>query len=72
MSHEEAEEDQVTQHYLTRVEKVLPDQGGDIKDGEWQNTLVARYLAGDEQAFALIADTYGGLLLRLAWLLPNQ
>ena len=42
------------------------------RDGVWQAHLVARCLAGDEQAFATIADHYGGLLLRTAYLLVRD
>lgn len=44
----------------------------DSTDGEWQAEVVARCLMGDEQAFALIAETYGGLLLRTAYLLVRD
>jgi RNA polymerase sigma-70 factor (ECF subfamily) len=39
---------------------------------EFQVTLIARCLAGDEQAFALLADHYGSLLLRTAFLLVQD
>ena len=42
------------------------------EDGRWQAELVARCLAGDERAFALIADQYGNLLLRTAYLLVHD
>ncbi len=41
-------------------------------DGRWQAELVARCLAGDERAFAMIADQYGNLLLRTAYLLVQD
>ena len=41
-------------------------------DGRWQAELVARCLAGDERAFAMIADQYGNLLLRTAYLLVHD
>jgi len=41
-------------------------------DGRWQAELVARCLAGDERAFALIADQYGNLLLHTAYLLVRD
>ena len=37
-----------------------------------QETLIARCIAGDEQAFALIAEHYGNLLLRTAYLLVRD
>lgn len=37
-----------------------------------QETLIARSIAGDEQAFALIANHYGNLLLRTAYLLVRD
>lgn len=39
---------------------------------KWQVALVARSIMGDEQAFALIADHYGNLLLRTAYLLVRD
>lgn len=44
----------------------------DPKDGERQAELVTRCLSGDEQAFRLITDLYGGLLLRTAYLLVKD
>jgi RNA polymerase sigma-70 factor (ECF subfamily) len=44
----------------------------DPRDGAWQAELVKSCLAGDEQAFAIIADHYGGLLLRTAYLLVRD
>ena len=41
-------------------------------DGHWQAELVARCLMGDESAFAMIADQYGNLLLRTAYLLVQD
>ncbi len=41
-------------------------------DGLWQAELVARCLRGDERAFAMIADQYGNLLLRTAYLLVQD
>ena len=41
-------------------------------DGQWQAELVARCLNGDERAFAHIADHYGNLLLRTAYLLVQN
>jgi len=41
-------------------------------DGRWQAELVARCLRGDESAFAMIADQYGNLLLRTAYLLVQD
>ena len=41
-------------------------------DGRWQAELVARCLTGDERAFAMIADQYGNLLLRTAYLLVQD
>jgi RNA polymerase sigma-70 factor (ECF subfamily) len=38
----------------------------------WQAAIVARCLAGDEEAFARIVDTYGGMLLRTAYLLVKD
>jgi RNA polymerase sigma-70 factor (ECF subfamily) len=45
------------------------DNRQDARDGAWQAELVRWCLTGDEQAFAVIADHYGGLLLRTAYLL---
>ncbi|MDQ2888669.1 MAG: RNA polymerase sigma factor [Chloroflexota bacterium] len=44
----------------------------DPRDGEWQAALVKSCLGGDEQAFAILADHYGGLLLRTAYLLVRD
>jgi len=44
----------------------------DPKDSAWQAELVARCRAGDEHAFALLTDQYGGLLLRTAYLLVRD
>ncbi|GAC1357849.1 MAG: hypothetical protein NVS2B12_12890 [Ktedonobacteraceae bacterium] len=44
----------------------------DPKDGEQQAELVTRFLTGDEDAFRLITDLYGGLLLRTAYLLVRD
>ena len=44
----------------------------DPGDGERQAELVTRFLAGDEEAFRLITDLYGGLLLRTAYLLVKD
>lgn len=44
----------------------------DPGDDAWQAELVKSCLAGDEQAFAIIADHYGGLLLRTAYLLVRD
>ena len=41
-------------------------------DWRWQAELVARCLTGDENAFAMIADQYGNLLLRTAYLLVQD
>lgn len=41
-------------------------------NGYWQTELVARCLRGDESAFAMIADQYGNLLLRTAYLLVQD
>ena len=41
-------------------------------DEDWQADIVARDLKGDERAFALIADHYGGLLLRTAYLIVHD
>ncbi len=41
----------------------------EAQDGTWQRAAVARCLNGDESAFAIIADYYGNLLLRTAYLL---
>lgn len=41
-------------------------------DGRWQAELVARCLVGDERAFAMIADHYGNVLLRTAYLLVQD
>jgi RNA polymerase sigma-70 factor (ECF subfamily) len=51
-----------------------PEPGEDLdpRDKERQAELVTRCLAGDEQAFALIMDLYGGLLLRTAYLLVRD
>ncbi len=46
--------------------------GADNSDGLWQAELVARCLNGDESAFARIADQYGNLLLRTAYLLVQD
>ena len=46
-----------------------------IENDTWQArqvTLVAQAITGDEQAFALIADHYGNLLLRTAYLLVQD
>ncbi len=48
----------------------LPEH--DPKDGAWQAELVARCLRGDEQAFALIVNQYGDLLLRTAYLVVQD
>lgn len=39
---------------------------------QWQVTLVTRSIIGDEQAFSLIANHYGNLLLRTAYLLVRD
>jgi RNA polymerase sigma-70 factor (ECF subfamily) len=44
----------------------------DSRDGERQAELVTRFLEGDDQAFRLITDFYGGLLLRTAYLLVKD
>ena len=44
----------------------------DSRDRTWQANLVRRCLMGDEQAFAVVADHYGGLLLRTAYLLVRD
>ncbi len=44
----------------------------DPRDGERQAELVTRFLEGDDQAFRLITDLYGGLLLRTAYLLVKD
>ncbi len=44
----------------------------DPRDGAWQAALVRSCLEGDEQAFAIIAEHYGGLLLRTAYLLVRD
>lgn len=44
----------------------------DVTDETRQAELVARCLRGDEQAFALIVDSYGNLLLRTAYLLVQD
>lgn len=51
-----------------------PDQHNeqDAADGAWQAALVARCLAGDEYAFTVITNRYGGLLLRTAYLLVRD
>jgi RNA polymerase sigma factor (sigma-70 family) len=52
-----------------------PGQAGqaeDVPGSLWERELVARCLAGDEEAFARIVDTYGGLLLRTAYLLVKD
>ena len=41
-------------------------------NGQWQAELVVRCLNGDESAFASIADHYGNLLLRTAYLLVQN
>ncbi len=48
------------------------DNRQDARDGVWQTELVRSCLTGDEQAFAVIADHYGGLLLRTAYLLVRD
>ena len=49
-----------------------PDQQQDTTDDAWQAAMVARCLAGDEQAFACITKRYGSLLLRTAYLLVRD
>ncbi len=44
----------------------------DARSATWQAEVVARCLEGDERAFALIADQYGNLLLRTAYLLVRD
>ncbi|WP_376794834.1 RNA polymerase sigma factor [Thermogemmatispora sp.] len=44
----------------------------EAQGSSWEKELVARCLAGDEEAFARIVDTYGGLLLRTAYLLVKD
>ncbi len=44
----------------------------EFSDKLWQAELVARCLMGDEGAFAMIADQYGNLLLRTAYLLVQD
>ena len=46
--------------------------GADNSDERWQAELIARCLNGDESAFARIADQYGNLLLRTAYLLVQD
>ncbi len=40
-----------------------------VPDGVWQAEIIRRSLEGDEQAFAVIVDKYGSVLLRTAYLL---
>jgi len=61
------------------IPELTPDQkiarsGSEAEhaDGRRQAELVARCLAGDERAFAMIADQYGNLLLRTAYLLVHD
>lgn len=67
MSHKEAEEEQELE-----VAVELLNQERETLDARWQSGLVARCLAGDEEAFTIIADHYGGLLLRTAYLLVHD
>ncbi|HEV2654498.1 MAG TPA: RNA polymerase sigma factor [Ktedonobacteraceae bacterium] len=48
------------------------DNKQDSSDGARQAELVRWCLTGDEQAFAVIIDHYGGLLLRTAYLLVRD
>lgn len=48
------------------------DSRQDSINGAWQAELVRWCLTGDEQAFAVITDHYGGLLLRTAYLLVRD
>ena len=47
---------------------------GDVEqvDGHWQAEMVERCLRGDERAFAMVADQYGNLLMRTAYLLVRD
>lgn len=67
MSHKDADEEQerTATNRSSRQEQETLDTG-------WQRGLVARCLAGDEEAFTIIADYYGGLLLRTAYLLVHD
>jgi len=47
-------------------------EGKGPKDGGQQAELVTSFLAGNEQAFRLITDQYGELLLRTAYLLVRD
>ncbi len=49
-----------------------PGEAGAVSEGTWQAEVVARARAGDEEAFARIVDTYGGILLRTAYLLVRD
>lgn len=62
----------------TRDERAVSDTSsttGSEQSQAWQTQqemLIARSIAGDEQAFALITDHYGNLLLRTAYLLVRD
>jgi RNA polymerase sigma-70 factor (ECF subfamily) len=54
------------------LDSVRNKENRDPRDAERQAELVTRFLTGDEQAFRLITDLYGGLLLRTAYLLVKD
>jgi len=60
--------------FRQRREQGSRGDAGDTEsaDSRWQAEQVARSLAGDERAFAQIADQYGNLLLRTAYLLVQD
>ena len=58
-----SKQSQQNTHDMTEIEH---------NNGHWQAELVARCLTGDESAFAMIADQYGNLLLRTAYLLVQD
>ncbi|GCE10968.1 RNA polymerase sigma factor [Tengunoibacter tsumagoiensis] len=57
---------------LLRSYTVSGTEREDPHDGVWQANIVARCLAGDEYAFALLTDCYGNLLLRTAFLIVHD
>ncbi len=76
MSQELPEEDMVINEKIPLSSQSQQSMHGSIEteqsDGHWQAELVARCLMGDESAFAMIADQYGNLLLRTAYLLVQD
>ena len=76
MSQELPEEDMVINEEIPPSRQsqhsMHDDTATEQSDEHWQVELVARCLRGDESAFAMIADQYGNLLLRTAYLLVQD